>query len=246
MLTAVTLSAIPVHLSIAVGLSSWAIQAIDKRRFAYLWCGQDTVKVGKCRLAWCAGIALRLRWLWLQETEPDKAWVGLPSKPDKAVLAAFHSATESVRAPAASPPCSGLIGGWTGSALGKCAGSLRGGPLEQAFKNGGQSAAAQLGARCHWGSLGPGDSRILQGMGSHRICRVAPGLLRQVDLEVVVRWRLLGYVDLQGLVSRLVCGSWGQGNLEGPSTFQGAPFLLVGATQAVLDGGEPKAPWPAG
>ena len=36
-------------------------------------------------------------------------------------------------------------------------------------------------------------------MGSHRICRVAPGLLRQVDLEVVVRWRLLGYVDLQGL-----------------------------------------------
>lgn len=110
-----TLSAIPVHLSIAVCLSSWVIQAIDKRRFAFLWCRQDTVKVGKCRLAWetvCrlkelgglgivglrrSGIALRLHWLWFEQTEPDKAWVGLHSKLEKAVLAAFHSATESVR-----------------------------------------------------------------------------------------------------------------------------------------------------
>jgi hypothetical protein len=27
-----------------------------------------------------AGVALRTRWLWLQRTEPDKAWASLPMK----------------------------------------------------------------------------------------------------------------------------------------------------------------------
>jgi hypothetical protein len=38
-----TLSAIPVHLSIAVCLSSWAIEWIDKLRRAFIWCGSSSV-----------------------------------------------------------------------------------------------------------------------------------------------------------------------------------------------------------
>jgi hypothetical protein len=78
-LTKVTLSAIPVHVSIACGLSSWALRQIDKRRRAFLWAGTESVAGGKCRVAWrtvqaplcygglgfpdlkIAGFALRLR-----------------------------------------------------------------------------------------------------------------------------------------------------------------------------------------
>jgi len=84
LLTKVTLSAIPVHLSIACCLSDWAIKQIDKRRRAFLWAGSESVLGGKCRVAWptvCRptglgglgvldlcffGYALRLRWEWLR------------------------------------------------------------------------------------------------------------------------------------------------------------------------------------
>ena len=79
-LTKATLSAIPVHLSIACCLSSWAIAQIDKRRRAFIWTGEESYSGGKCRVAWplvCRptelgglglldlrvfGFALRLRW----------------------------------------------------------------------------------------------------------------------------------------------------------------------------------------
>jgi hypothetical protein len=38
-----TLSAIPVHMSIALCLSPWALEQIDKRRRAFIWCGELTV-----------------------------------------------------------------------------------------------------------------------------------------------------------------------------------------------------------
>jgi hypothetical protein len=51
-LTKVTLSAIPVHVSIASGLSNWEVCQIDKRRHAFLWAGTDSVAGGRCRVAW--------------------------------------------------------------------------------------------------------------------------------------------------------------------------------------------------
>lgn len=47
-----TLSAIPVHVSIVLCLSPWAIQEIDRRRRAFLWSGKEAVAGGRCRVAW--------------------------------------------------------------------------------------------------------------------------------------------------------------------------------------------------
>jgi len=99
----VTLSASPVHNSIACCLSQWAITQIDKRRQAFLWAGTNTVSGGKCKVAWpivCRptdlgglgvldlrffGFALRLRWEWLSRAEPQRCWVSLPSRAERSV-----------------------------------------------------------------------------------------------------------------------------------------------------------------
>lgn len=97
-LTKSTMSAMPVHVSIACSLSSGAIDQIDKRRRAFIWTGNATCTGAKCRVAWptvCRptelgglgvidlrffGLALRLRWEWLARTDPQRSWVSLPSK----------------------------------------------------------------------------------------------------------------------------------------------------------------------
>jgi hypothetical protein len=104
-----TLSAIPVHVSICCCLSSWGIEAIDRRRRAFLWAGADSLTGGRCRVAWpivCApkdhgglgipdlkilGYALRLRWEWLRRTKPESPWVLLPSSSEKAVSSMFSA-----------------------------------------------------------------------------------------------------------------------------------------------------------
>ena len=45
-LVRVKLSAIPVHTALAISLSPWVIQCIDKRRRAFLWKGADSVSGG--------------------------------------------------------------------------------------------------------------------------------------------------------------------------------------------------------
>lgn len=105
LLTKVTLSAIPVHISIAVSLSQWAIDQIDRRRRAFLWAGTQSVSGGKCKVAWTTvcrptslgglgvldlrffGYAFRLRWEWLKRTEPGHCWVRLPDHAQKQVAA---------------------------------------------------------------------------------------------------------------------------------------------------------------
>lgn len=89
-LVKVKMSAIPIHMAIAVALSHWAIKCIDTRRRAFFWQGTDKVSGGQCLLAWpnvcrptelgglgvpnlqIMGYALRLRWLWLKRTDDTK------------------------------------------------------------------------------------------------------------------------------------------------------------------------------
>jgi hypothetical protein len=105
LLTKVTLSAIPIHMSIACCLSSWAIGQIDKRRQAFLWAGKDSTSGGNCKVTWTTvcrptcfgglgildlryfGFALRLRWEWLGRTVPESCWARLPSKTERPVAA---------------------------------------------------------------------------------------------------------------------------------------------------------------
>jgi hypothetical protein len=59
LLTKVTLSAIPVHMSIACCLSAWAVNQIDKRRRAFLWAGAESTTGGKCKVAWTTHLSGR-------------------------------------------------------------------------------------------------------------------------------------------------------------------------------------------
>jgi len=101
-----TLSAIPVHTSIALGLSPWAIAAIDKLRRAFIWTGSDKVAGGKCKVAWInvcrpkelgglgiadlrrAGLALRVRWIWR-----DRKRGIVPPACERVALRLFQAAT---------------------------------------------------------------------------------------------------------------------------------------------------------
>jgi hypothetical protein len=51
LLTKVTLSAIPIHISIASCLSSWTLEQIDRRRRAFLWAGTVVTTGGNCKVA---------------------------------------------------------------------------------------------------------------------------------------------------------------------------------------------------
>jgi hypothetical protein len=51
-LTKVTLSAIPIHVSIAVEVSSWIYHEIDRLHRAFVWTGSDTVNGGQSKVAW--------------------------------------------------------------------------------------------------------------------------------------------------------------------------------------------------
>lgn len=52
LLSKVTLSANPVHLSIACCLSSWAVRQIDKLCRSFIWAGTTSCIGGKCKVAW--------------------------------------------------------------------------------------------------------------------------------------------------------------------------------------------------
>ncbi|WVZ88204.1 hypothetical protein U9M48_034749 [Paspalum notatum var. saurae] len=107
-----TLSAIPVHVAIASGLSRGAIGAIDKLRRSFLWSGAASAVPGRCKVAWSRlcrpliygglgvsdlylmDIALRVRWCWLQRTDQSRTWAGLPCTVEKNVLDLFRASSE--------------------------------------------------------------------------------------------------------------------------------------------------------
>jgi hypothetical protein len=102
-----TLSAIPIHMSIALDLSTWAIESIDKLRRAFIWCGSKAAAGGKYKVAWeticrprdlsglgvsdlrCADVTLRVCWEWQARTE-DRSSLRID---ERAVVVVFQAAT---------------------------------------------------------------------------------------------------------------------------------------------------------
>jgi hypothetical protein len=97
------LTSMMVYLAMAVDIPKWGLDAIDKIHKGFLWRGRKEARGGHCLVAWgrvCRPLqlgglgissflelcwALRMRWLWLQKTDPTRPWSDLHIKvPGKA------------------------------------------------------------------------------------------------------------------------------------------------------------------
>jgi hypothetical protein len=106
-----TLSAILVHISIAVKVSPRVIRDIDKLRRGCIWSGTASTTGGQCMAAWqkvtravelgglgvmdldALGHALCLRWAWIACTDLSRAWSALPIMTGKVERAMFDAST---------------------------------------------------------------------------------------------------------------------------------------------------------
>ena len=102
-----------IYLLLALDLPAGTLQAIDKIRRGFLWKGRKDARGGHCLIAWPKvtrppelgglgisdlqnlGWALRLRWMWLQKTEPEKPWAFFPIQASPQVRAFFAVAITS-------------------------------------------------------------------------------------------------------------------------------------------------------
>ncbi|GJN12908.1 hypothetical protein PR202_ga31233 [Eleusine coracana subsp. coracana] len=97
----------------SIDLPQWALKEVDKHRRGYLWRGRKEAKGGHCLVAWGKvtrpkelgglgisdlrnlGIALRARWLSLQNTDPNHPWSMLQIQVPEQVKALFSVAMAS-------------------------------------------------------------------------------------------------------------------------------------------------------
>jgi hypothetical protein len=85
-----------IYHAMTLDMPNWMHKAIDKIRRNYLWRRRKEANGGHCLVAWSTvtrpkdmgslgiadlrnlGRALRVRWKWLQRTDPEKPWAFLP------------------------------------------------------------------------------------------------------------------------------------------------------------------------
>jgi hypothetical protein len=107
------LTGMVIYLAMTVDLPVWALEAIDKIRRGFLWRGRKEAKGGHCHVAWgkvCRPLdlgglgissiremawALRMRWLWLAKTEPDRPWASLAIQVPKTIMDFFSVAVQT-------------------------------------------------------------------------------------------------------------------------------------------------------
>ncbi|WVZ77498.1 hypothetical protein U9M48_025357 [Paspalum notatum var. saurae] len=103
------LMAMPVFAMMANSLPAWVKDDIDSICRKFLWAGSDRSVRGRCLVAWPAvtrpfdlgglgvpdlrfsNFALQARWLWLQRTDEQRVWSGLPVKVAAEVRAFFDA-----------------------------------------------------------------------------------------------------------------------------------------------------------
>jgi hypothetical protein len=102
-----------IYLAMAVDLPAWGLKAVTKLQRGFFWRGHNEVKGGHCQVAWgkvCRpmelgglgisslkelGWALRMRWLWLAKTDPNRPWSALPIQVPNKCQAFFSIAMET-------------------------------------------------------------------------------------------------------------------------------------------------------
>lgn len=99
--------------AMALDLPRWAIKAMDRIRHNFLWRGRKDAQGGHCLVAWgkvtrpkeLGGLgisdlqrlnwALRVRWLWLEKTDPSKPWAHLPIQSSGMLKSILYAAMSS-------------------------------------------------------------------------------------------------------------------------------------------------------
>lgn len=105
------LGAMPIYAMMAESLPPWARKELDAICRKFFWAGGDQSIRGKCMVAWStccrptllgglgisdlklAGYALQTWWLWLRQTDQDRAWSELPINIASDVKAFFKAST---------------------------------------------------------------------------------------------------------------------------------------------------------
>jgi hypothetical protein len=102
-----------IYLFMAAGFPAWAIKVIDRIRRGFLWRGRKDALGGHCLIAWLKicrpkelgglgisdlkilGWPLKMRWVWLQKTEPNHPWADFNINVPEQIKAFFAAAVYS-------------------------------------------------------------------------------------------------------------------------------------------------------
>jgi hypothetical protein len=112
MLIKTVISARPIHHILVAEPPAWLLEEVVKYIRGFFWVGKKQANGGQCLVAWdniCKpthlgglgvkdlrlhGLALRVRWEWLQRTDPSRPWQGLKMMHDTEASKVFQSLTK--------------------------------------------------------------------------------------------------------------------------------------------------------